>query len=91
MNRRSDVHAPAGAKQFSEKLASEAEQSAEKLFSLARNFPQRLKPPLILLDLRRGLKPRPFKAAVRREFVSKLLKWTSDFRSGIQSIFCECG
>jgi hypothetical protein len=39
-----------------------------KSLSCARNSPRRLKPPLILLHLRRGWKPRPFKASIESDF-----------------------
>jgi hypothetical protein len=44
------------------------EQFAEKFVSLTMELSQRLKPRVFLGDLRRGLKPRPFKAERFRHF-----------------------
>src|SRR5205807_1404263 len=49
-----------------------AAKAGDHLTALTARLNRLIKLLLILLDLRRGLKPRPFKAAVRHEFFRKL-------------------
>jgi hypothetical protein len=43
------------------------------MFFCAGNSPRRLKPPRVLLHLRRGWKPRRFKASIASDFFGSLL------------------